>query len=73
MHPQGKVALIEMVLEESNCAVDGPLMDLHMLLIPGGRERTAEELDRLFTTAGLRMTRIVPTQGYACVIEAERA
>jgi hypothetical protein len=73
MNPQGKVALIEMVLGEPNCAVDGPLMDLHMLLIPGGRERTAEEFARLFTTAGLRLTRIVPTQGYACVIEAEHA
>ena len=73
MNPQGKVALIEMVIGESNSAELAPLMDLDMLLIPGGRERTAEEFDRLFTIAGLRMTRIVPTQGVACVIEAERA
>ncbi len=73
MNPQGKVALIEMMLGEPNSAELGPLMDLDMLLIPGGRERTAEEFERLFTTAGLRLTRIVPTQGIACVIEAERA
>jgi O-methyltransferase domain/Dimerisation domain len=73
MHPQGKVALIEMVLGESNSEELAPLMDLDMLLIPGGRERTAEEYERLLTTAGLRLTRIVPTQGYACVIEAEHA
>jgi hypothetical protein len=73
MHPQGKVALIEMVLGQSNSEELAPLMDLDMLLIPGGRERTAEEYERLLTTAGLRMTRIVPTQGYACVIEAEHA
>lgn len=73
MNPQGKIALIEMVLGEPNCAVDGPLMDLHMLLIPGGRERTAEEYERLLATAGLHMTCIVPTEGYACIIEAERA
>ncbi|HEV8194671.1 MAG TPA: methyltransferase [Ktedonobacterales bacterium] len=73
MHPKGKVALIEIVLGETNCAVDGPLMDLHMLLIPGGRERTAAEFERLLATAGLHMTCIVPTEGYACIIEAERA
>lgn len=73
MHPQGKVALIEMVLGEPNSAELAPLMDLDLLLIPGGRERTAEEFARLFTTAGLRMTRVVPTQGYACVLEAEPA
>jgi hypothetical protein len=73
MHPQGKVALIEMVLGEPNSAELGPLMDLDMLLIPGGRERTAEEYERLLATAGLRLTRIVPTKGFACVLEAERA
>jgi len=73
MNPHGKVALIEMVLGQSNSAELAPLMDLDMLLIPGGRERTAEEFARLFSTAGLHMTRVVPTQGYACVIEAEPA
>jgi O-methyltransferase domain len=73
MHPQGKVALIEMVIGEPNSAELGPVMDLDMLLIPGGRERTAGEYERLFATAGLRLTRIVPTQGFACIIEAERA
>jgi hypothetical protein len=73
MNPQGKVALIEMLIGEPNSAELGPLMDLDMLLIPGGRERTAEEFQRLFTAAGLRLTRIVPTQGFACVLEAERA
>jgi hypothetical protein len=73
MPAEGKVTLIEMVLGESNSAELAPLMDVDMLLIPGGRERTAEEYERLLTMAGLRMTRIVPTRGVACVIEAERA
>jgi hypothetical protein len=73
MRPGGKVALIEMMLGEPNSAELAPLMDMDMLLLPGGRERTAEEYERLLTTAGLRMTRITPTRGVACVIEAERA
>jgi hypothetical protein len=59
------------VLGEPNSAELAPLMDVDMLLIPGGRERTAEEYERLLITAGLRMTRIVPTRGVACIIEAE--
>lgn len=73
MRPQGRVALIEMVIGEPNSAQCAPLLDMTMMLLPGGRERTAEEFARLFTAAGLRLKRIAPTQGAACVIEAERA
>lgn len=73
MQPQGKVALIEMVLGQPNCVELGPMMDLHMLILPGGRERTVEEFTRLLAAAGLHLTRIVPTKGFDCVIEAERA
>ena len=46
------------------------IIDLEMLAMPGGRERTAEEFDALFARAGFRMTRIVPTQSPLSVIEA---
>ena len=40
-----------------------------MLVIPGGRERTEDEFRRLFTNAGLRLTRIVPTKSPVAIIE----
>jgi len=41
-----------------------------MLLIPGGRERTADEFGALFARAGFELTRIVPTASPLSVIEA---
>ena len=40
----------------------GKLLDLDMLVIPGGKERTEEEYRRLFA-AGFRLTRVIPTVG----------
>jgi hypothetical protein len=48
-------------------------MDLEMMVSPGGKERTAAEYEELFTRAGLRMTRIVPTKSPYSVIEAVAA
>jgi hypothetical protein len=49
-------------------------MDLHMLLLLGGRERTEAELNRLLASAGFRVVRVVPTASPAgvCVVEAIR-
>ena len=44
--PQGRVILLEAVLPPGNAPDFGKLIDLEMLLLPGGRERTAEEFAR---------------------------
>jgi len=51
----------------------GKIVDLEMLVLPGGRERTADEFAALFTRAGLRLSRIVPTASALSVIEARVA
>jgi hypothetical protein len=68
--PKGKVILIETVLQPGNEPDLGKLIDLEMLLLPGGKERTAEEFAALFTRAGFELTRIVPTQSPLSVVEA---
>ena len=45
-------------------------LDLHMLAIPGGRERTQAEYAALFQEAGFRLTRVVPTPAGPSVVEA---
>jgi hypothetical protein len=47
-------------------------LDLEMLMLPGGRERTEEEFGRLFQRAGFHLTRVVQTKSPVCVIEAEK-
>ncbi len=67
---RGKVILLESVLPAGNAPDFGKVIDLEMLAMPGGRERTAEEFDALFARAGFELTRIVPTRSPLSVIEA---
>jgi hypothetical protein len=66
----GRVILIESVIPPGNEPALGKIIDLEMLVMPGGRERTEEEFRRLFDRAGYRVTRVVPTQSPLSVIEA---
>jgi hypothetical protein len=69
----GKVILVESVIPEGNEPSLAKYGDLVMMLIPGGRERTAKEFGALFQAAGFRLERIIPTESPLCVIEAVTA
>jgi hypothetical protein len=69
----GRVILLEAVIPPGNRPDFGKLIDLEMLLMPGGRERTAEEFASLFERAGFMLARIVPTESPLSVIEARIA
>lgn len=69
----GRVILLEAVIPPGNQPDFGKLIDLEMLLMPGGRERTAEEFASLFERAGFELARIVPTESPLSVIEARIA
>ena len=65
-----RVILLEAVIPRGNQPDFGKLIDLEMLLMPGGRERTADEFASLFVRAGFELARIVPTESPLSVIEA---
>ena len=67
-HQAGRVLVVETVIPSGNTPFLGKWRDLSMLVI-GGRERTAEEYVELFRKAGLRLTRIVPTQVDVSIVE----
>lgn len=69
--PQGRVILLEAALAPGNAPDFGKLVDLEMLLLPGGRERTAEEFAALFKRAGLTLTNVVPTESMLSVVEGK--
>lgn len=73
MSASARVALIEQVMPERIIADEASqratLMDLNMLVLAGGRERTQQEFADLFTVAGLRMASVEPTPSGANVIE----
>lgn len=68
--PGGRVLLVEMVLPEGDAPHPGKLLDMVMLTVPGGEERTPSEYSALLDQAGFRMTRVVPTASLASIVEA---
>jgi hypothetical protein len=66
----GRVILLEAVIPPGNQPDFGKLIDLEMLLMPGGRERTSDEFASLFDRAGFELARIVPTESPLSVVEA---
>ncbi len=73
MSENGKLLLVEMVIPSGNEPSLGKLVDLEMLLIPGGCERTEAEYRELFTKAGFKLTKIIPTESPMSVIEGVKA
>jgi hypothetical protein len=66
----GRVILLEAVIPPGNQPDFGKLIDIEMLLMPGGRERTADEFASLFSRAGFHLARIVPTESPLSVVDA---
>ena len=69
--PRGKVILVEAVIKPGNEPDLSKLIDLEMMLLPGGRERTEAEIKALFERNGFKLTRVVPTQAPLWVVEGE--
>jgi hypothetical protein len=68
--PRGRLAVIELVLPGANEPHLGPLMDLNMMVMTGGVERTAPEYGALLAKSGFRLDRTVGTGSPFSVIEA---
>ena len=66
----GKLLLMELVLPEGAPPHPGMLLDLEMLVHPGGLERTEAEYRDLLSRAGFRLTRVIPTMGPMSIVEA---
>jgi hypothetical protein len=73
MHGDGRIVLLEQVIAPGDVPQPAKWLDLDMLALAGGRERTAAEFGELVGQAGLRLARIVPTRSPYCVIEAVKA
>jgi hypothetical protein len=69
----GKLLLVESVIPRGNEPYLGKLIDLVMLVMTGGRERTEDEFRGLLATAGFRLSRVIPTRSPVSVIEGVRA
>jgi hypothetical protein len=73
MKPGSRLLIIEMVLPSNGQPHPGKMLDLIMLVAPGGRERTELEYATLLNQAGLRLNKIVPTDSAVSIVEATLA
>jgi len=70
MPATGRLLLVESVLPPGNDPSFGKLLDLTMLVVPGGIERTEKEYRELLRTARFELTRVVPTPAEVAIVEA---
>ena len=71
MAPGAKVILVEAVLEPPPGNPLKNFMDLNMMVMTGGCERTEAEYKSLYDRAGLTVTRFVPTGSPFSIVEGE--
>ena len=70
MAPGGKVLVVESVVPTGDEPHPSKWLDIIMLAVPGGRERTCAEYETLMATAGLKLERVVATRSPVSVVEA---
>lgn len=68
--PDATLVVIERDLGPPNAAPDAKLSDLNMLVVPGGRERTADEYGALLAAGGFRLAERHPAGFGLCVMVA---
>jgi hypothetical protein len=69
----GRLLVIENVMPDSNEVSFGSLLDLNMLVMCGGQERTGAEFRRLLEASGFQVARVVATMAPVSIIEATPA
>jgi hypothetical protein len=70
MPVHGKLLIVELVLPPGDEPFFGKWLDLHMLVMASGRERTAQEYGKLLRAGGFELSRVVPTPPGPSVVEA---
>lgn len=73
MQPNGKLILVDCVVPETNEPHFSKFIDLNMLVMTGGKERTAKEFEKLLSDAGFKMLRVIPTDVPTSIVEAAPA
>jgi SAM-dependent methyltransferase len=68
--PDGRLLIVEIVLPPGDAPHEGKILDLLMLTVTGGIERTADEFAALLAAADFKLNRIVSTTTEQSIVEA---
>ncbi len=72
MAEKGKVLVMESVIDAGEKSVAAKFLDVQMLVMTGGRERSVEEFDVLFAAAGLELGEVIPIGVDGRIVEGVR-
>ncbi|MGI0482157.1 methyltransferase [Geminocystis sp. CENA526] len=71
MDNNSKILVMEMIVSDRNLPSAAKMLDLNMLVMcQGGKERTKEEFEQLFTQADLTLNNVIYTPEDICILEA---
>lgn len=73
MPADGRVIIVDSVVPEGDEPDFSKFFDLNMMVMTGGKERTAKEFDELLAAAGFRFLRVIPTGLPPSIVEGEPA
>jgi ubiquinone/menaquinone biosynthesis C-methylase UbiE len=70
MKPEGRLIIVDCVVPETHEPHFSKFIDLNMLVMTGGKERTAREFEALLNAAGFKLLQVISTDQPTCIIEA---
>jgi ubiquinone/menaquinone biosynthesis C-methylase UbiE len=70
MKPSARLLVVEQLVQPGNAPDPVRLLDLEMLVLVGGRERTEEEFRAMLAASGFALQRVVPTRLPLSILEA---
>ncbi|RKH45976.1 methyltransferase [Corallococcus sicarius] len=71
--PGARLFVLELVIPDHRTPDSSHLVDLNMLVLADGRERTGDEFQALLSATSWKVERIIPTRSGTSIIEAVKA
>ncbi len=68
--PGSRLLVVEVLVPHTPGPDHSKMLDIIMLAVTGGRERTSEEYERLLSNAGFKLESVVPTSSTYFIVEA---
>ncbi|HJT66174.1 MAG TPA: methyltransferase [Pyrinomonadaceae bacterium] len=71
MQPNSRLIIVDCVVPENDEPDFSKTFDLNMMVMTGGKERTAAEFRELLSAAGFELLRVIPTDVPTSIVEAK--
>ena len=73
IQPEGRLIIVDCIVPEGDEPHFAKTFDLNMMVMTGGKERTAAEFEKLVSAAGFKLLQVIPTELPTGIVVAEPA